>query len=150
MASTYSARARELADCRVGLAILETEVCFLARPLGEALESVSRQSRGVARCHFREASRHLLNGAPAAVAWTAAVHDAAGRSSLSEADAGVLLGLGPVLGNSPVDEQRRHIRGVAERLGVQEADARDRQSREGRLWGYAGLLSGLALAAILL
>lgn len=150
MASTYTARGRELADCRNGLALLETEICFFARPLIGALEAASRQSRGVARVLFAEAARHLGEGLPAAAAWESAVRRAVECSSLSEADAAALLGLAPLLGNTPVGEQRRHIRGVAERLGAQEAEARDRQSREGRLWGYAGVLGGLALAAILL
>jgi len=72
------------------------------------------------------------------------------ESAFTREDADVLASLGAGLGASSAADQRRRLRDAVDRLGLQEAEARDRRGREGRLWGFAGVFGGLALAALLL
>jgi stage III sporulation protein AB len=150
IASNYASRVRELADIGAALAILETEVCVSLRPLPVALERAAEHSRGPARVLLRTAAAGIRDGRPAGEAWSRGLDAAIEQSSLTDEDGGIIRELGSRLGSSPAPDQQRHMRDVAARVSLCEAEARQRQAREGRLWGYAGVLGGLALAAILL
>ncbi len=132
------------------LALLETEMCCSLQPLGPALLNAAKGCRGPAAALLRSAASGLGNGLPASDAWQLGVEEAMRESALARADADVVASLGTVLGASPAGDQRRHLRSAVERLSVQESEARDRQSTVGRLWGYAGVFSALALATLLL
>ncbi|MGE5485175.1 MAG: hypothetical protein ACM3X4_09175 [Ignavibacteriales bacterium] len=149
IASNYYSRARELAEARTTLALLETEICCSLRPLGPALLNAAAGCRGPAGTLFRRTASELAEGVPAAVAWRRGVEQAMNESALTRSDADVLASLGLTLGVSTAEDQRRHLRSAIERLSIQESEARDRQSREGKLWRYAGVFGGLALAALL-
>lgn len=152
MAGNYARRPGELRDFQTALQLLETEVIYAATPLPVALRKISGFGCGKAAAMFSRAGRKMESGLveTAGEAWISALGETFEETALRFEDREVLEALAPSLGASDRQEQLKHLALARERLGRQEAAARDDAGRYGRLWNYAGVLAGLALVLILI
>lgn len=150
MSSAYARRVKEITAFILAMERLEAEVCGALRPLADALDAAAEHApRGVAAT-LRSAAASIRDGIPASEAWNSALRACASQTCLDRDDIDALSGLAVGLGASSADDQRRLIRYVSMRLKTQETAARISLAKEGRIWGYAGVLGGLALAAVLI
>jgi len=148
-----SLRERTLALRRIqaALEVLQTEISFLQTPLPEAFHRVGQLTGGSVGEFFITAGRRVQDsGLPAERGWREALEEFSASTSLAGEDTEILRGLGKTLGISDRLDQSRHLSLARERLAALEAQAREVEARNSRLYRYLGILSGLALVLLLL
>lgn len=152
VAAGYARRPRELRELQTALAVLQTEVEYGATPLPEALAATALTAGPVVGPIFSRTAERLKEGGgiTAGEAMRAALSEVASSTALVKEDIEVLMALASVLGSSGRADQMRHLALARERLAGEEARAQERRSRYERLARYAGVLSGLAVALILM
>ena len=152
MAGNYARRPGELRDFQTALQLLETEVIYSATPLPVALRKIARFGHGKAAAMFAGAGQKMESGLveTAGEAWILALDETFEETAMRYEDREVLEALAPSLGASDRQDQLKHLAMARERLGRQEISALDDAGRYGRLWNYAGVLTGLALVLVLI
>jgi stage III sporulation protein AB len=152
VAAGYRRRPRQLRDLQTGLAVLQTEIEYGATPLPEALRAAAGAAgSGVGPILARTAQLLSIgHGTIPGEALRQAVREVGPETALGRADLEILLALAPALGASGRHDQVRHLQLARERLAGEEARAAEERDRYERVARYAGVLSGLALALILL
>lgn len=152
LAQAYARRPRALAAWRVAADLLQTEVVYGATPLPEALARAAvRAPRPVADA-LLEVRAELARGAgiPVSALWADAVAAHAAAAGLGADDVQALVDLGGALGRSDRQDQARHFAAADRRLAALEVAAGEEAGRMGRLWRYAGPLTGLLVTVLLL
>jgi len=147
LAGPFARRPGQLRDLQLGAAVLETEIWHGCTMLPDAMGRAARAVPEPVSVLFAETARLLAPGMGAAEAWSRALDSFYPDSACDDDDRGILLSLGPLLGRSDREDQRRHLKLLCERLAGQEARAMVARQRYERLWSYVGVLS--AAAAIL-
>ncbi|MEW6082627.1 MAG: stage III sporulation protein AB [Bacillota bacterium] len=150
-AASLRERTATLRRLQSALEILQTEISFLKTPLPEALRRVGQLTGGAVAEFFIAAGRRIQDsGLPAERGWREALEEFSASTSLTAEDSEVLRGLGKTLGISDRLDQSRHLDLARERLAALEAQAREDEARNSRIYRYLGILSGLALVLLLL
>lgn len=150
--SGFYARVREISALRTALQMLETEIVYSQTPLPEAFQSISIRSTGVVRNIFNAAAANLKNRLYSTVgeAFEKAVDSVKDRVSLAKDDFEILKSFGHSLGSSDIDGQVKSFRLVIKQLEQQEIKAHEASIKNGKMYKSLGLLSGLAIAIIIL
>lgn len=129
---------------------LDSEIRYAASPLPDALRRAGAGAGGPVGDAFALASRRVEGGEPAETAWAALLAELHAGTALRDDDVAVLAALGPQLGLTGADDQRRHLQlarsGLERQLDKAEAEA----ARLSRLYRYAGPLAGSAAVVLLL
>lgn len=150
LAHNLERRPAQLRDCLAALQALETEIHYAATPLPEALQRAAAGAGGLVGHSFAQAADTVRRGEPAAAAWERLLTALERLTALVAADTAVLAPLGLQLGMTGTADQLRHLQlaraGLERQLGKAEAEA----ARLGRLYRYAGPLTGCAVVVLLL
>jgi stage III sporulation protein AB len=151
ISGNYSNRLRQLETLHDALNLLETEVSFALSTLPHAMMRVAGQIDGICSRLFKNMAERLQNGNPcsAGETWSNVIREIYPFSSFSESDLEVMLGFGKTLGSSDKDNQIRHIRLTKEKLTALKRQAEEELQKNGRLFKYFVISSGLVIAAIL-
>ena len=151
VAQRYRRRPRELAALRTALQVLLTEIDVGLTPLPEALARAAAAVEPPVAALFETARRALDDGRglTGGEAWQRALAVAGPELALTDEDLDILSGLGPCLGRSDRQDQRRHLRLAAARLDAAERRAREGWQDRSRVALYLGTL-GAALVAVAL
>jgi stage III sporulation protein AB len=153
LAGRFARRHDELRRCQVALEVLATEIDYAATPLGPALERAGRAAGGRTGAVFERTGRLMTDGdggASAAGTWESGLANLREVTPLAGADLEILRTLGRTLGTTDRADQRRHLVLAAERLRIQENQAREARSRNEGMWRYLGVLGGLAVGLTLI
>ncbi|PYG86810.1 stage III sporulation protein AB [Ruminiclostridium sufflavum DSM 19573] len=151
LASECSKRPRALRELQSLLQMLENEISYLSNILAEAFNRIYENTDFDTAVLFGEAARHLgSDGCTADFAWETAVEENYGRLSLNGEDRNILLSFGKMLGNSDLEGQLNNIRMISSQLKVQEIKAEEIKKKNEKMYRSLGVLSGLAIAIILL
>jgi stage III sporulation protein AB len=140
-------RPLDLAAVSAALEVLRTEIVYARTPLPDALRRASTGAGGSAAALMREVAAQLDGGSGRGVGdlWEAALGVVDAASAWTQADLAALARLGHALGRSDAEDQTRHIALCVERLRQLEDEAKAAAERQGRMWRYLGVLSGVAL-----
>lgn len=146
----YAARPIELKALMGALLLLQSEISYAARPLGEALSAVAERADPKVAPFFRFAAQYLCSalGSTAAEAWDKAISEISSRSSLREEDLDILRDLSAALGNSDREDQTKHISLALERLRASAVMAEEDARRYVRLYRFLGFGAGLSLVVL--
>lgn len=152
LAAAYARRPRSLAAWRAAADLLQTEVVYGAAPLPEALARAAAHAPDPVAGALLQVRAGLVRsqGEPVSELWAAAVWDHAAAMGLTADDGQALADLGGALGRSDRQDQARHFAATDRRLAALEVAAREDAARMGRLWRYAGPLTGLLVTVLLL
>ncbi|RJX18885.1 MAG: stage III sporulation protein AB [Ammonifex sp.] len=147
----YSRRPREIKALMGALLLLQTQISYVAAPLGEALSVVALRADPKVEAFFSHAAGYLNAscGLTAAEAWDKAVAEVFPDSSLREEDLDVLRDLSAALGNSDREDQALHISLALERLKALAVAAEEDARRFVRLYRFLGFGAGLCLIVLL-
>lgn len=148
MAAGLSGKVALLEDCIRLLGYLSDRLKYLAPSVLSLLEGAcaSRQFEALA---FPRRCRELTGeGLPFPIAWRKAVEE--NRSRLGDEEAGILAGLADVLGCADLESQLASIRYTRELLMIRLEHAREREKTYSKLYRTLGVLSGLAVAVLIL
>ncbi|HSW10583.1 MAG TPA: stage III sporulation protein AB [Bacillota bacterium] len=148
LAGPFARRPGQLRDLQMAIAVLDTEIWHGCSMLPDAMSRAARAVADPAAVLFAETARLLAPGLGAAEAWSRAVDRFYPDSACDEDDRAILLSLGPLLGRSDREDQRRHLQLLRERLAGQEARAMVARQRYERLWSYVGVLSAAAVILV--
>lgn len=145
-------RARHLRAVRYAVAILEKEITYVQNPLIRALEKTITLAGVPAQYLFADTLEYLnrKEGYTAEESWQKGVARLGRESALSMDDLALLGSLGPRLGMSGVEEQRKAFQLLVEELKVQENKALEAAASEKKLWSYGGFLLGTLIVLLLL
>ncbi len=151
-ANAYALRVKELRMLRIAFAHLESEIINYATFLPEAVERVAALLQGAVKEFFYDFSRGLQkrSGDTAAEAWEKALKSWEKHLYITAEDAQILLTFGKVLGASDRESQQRYFQIIQGQLRNQEQRAEEACLKYRNMYRNLGVLSGLALAIILL
>lgn len=151
-ANAYALRVKELRMLQMALAHLESEVINYATFLPEAVERVAALLQGGVKEFFDDFSYRLQrrSGDTASEAWEKALNSWKGQLHITAEDAQILLTFGKVLGVSDRESQQRYFQIIQSQLRNQERKAEEACLKYRNMYRNLGVLSGLALAIILL
>jgi stage III sporulation protein AB len=150
IAGRFERRCRELRTLLHALSLLETEIAYGRRALPEAVRVVAEKVGPPATAFLLAllaAFRHP-QGSLAAM-WERALA-ALAPSALGSEEVEALGRLGQALGRSGEAEEVRHLRACQSELQHILAQVEAEAARKARLWRTAGVVSGLAVALLLL
>lgn len=144
-------RPLQIRQLRTGLALLETEITYGARPLPEALASIAQRLTGSGARLFAQAAELFVKESEwtANDCWRRAVYQVWPRTALKSPEKDIVLQLGLVLGQSDREDQRKHIRLACTNLEHEEINARENQQRYEKMCRSLGVLSGVLLVILL-
>ncbi|MBN6186025.1 stage III sporulation protein AB [Aneurinibacillus sp. BA2021] len=144
-------RPLQIRQLRTGLALLETEITYGARPLPEALSSIARRLAGPGASLFARAAELFVEETEwtADECWRRAVQQVWPGTALKGPEKDIVLQLGRVLGQSDREDQRKHIRLACTNLEHEESSARENQQRYEKMCRSLGVLSGILLVILL-
>ncbi|MGZ4162463.1 MAG: stage III sporulation protein SpoIIIAB [Tumebacillaceae bacterium] len=151
MAARYADRPKQLRHFVNALQILETEILYGATPLPDACSRIGTRLALPVGPFFVTLGDKLRDGRgiTADVAWREALTEHREQMVLKEPDRDVLLAFGRTLGVSDREDQIKHIHLAIAHLSTEEANARDEQSRNEKMWKYLGALLGLTVVILL-
>jgi len=151
-ANAYVMRVKELRMLRMAFAHLESEVINYATFLPEAVEKVASLLQGGIREFFYDFGRRLQkrSGDTAAEAWEKALNSWGKHLHITAEDFQILLTFGKVVGVGDRESQRRYFQIIQSQLRNQEQKAEEACLKYRNMYRNLGVLSGLALAIILL
>lgn len=142
-------RVGELGALLHSLERLETEVVYGLTYLQEAFERIAADCPEC-RPLFGAAAAALAQGAPARRAWRAGLASFGRQGGVTPADLRPLERIGPVLGLTSAEDQRRHLRLVRREVELRLAEAREQLPQTARLCRALGVCGGVAVALLLL
>lgn len=150
VAGRFERRCRELTAVLHALSLLETEIAYGRRALPEAVRAVAEKAEppaaqflGALLAAFRRPS------GPLAAMWERALGDL-GSTALGAEEVEALRRLGKALGRAGEAEEVRHLRACQAELRHILATAEAEAHGKARLWRTAGVVTGLAVALLLL
>lgn len=151
VAGNYRKRPQQLRQLQAAFQMLETQICYSATPLPEALLYVSQ------RCHlsiaplFKRAGERLSSrqGVTAYTAWKQSLDELYKQTALNHHDQDILLQFGMNLGNSDREEQIKHLQLLQTQLKAEEKNSNEERQKNERLWKYSGVLVGLLVVILL-
>ena len=149
-AGELSARVRDLDQLILSLKSMEWELHSRRSPLPQVLRRTMSCMSGAVKEFYLLAISGLerRNGLPFSVIWAEAA-EAAGLH-LTDRDLSLLLEAGRVLGRSDADSQCAALNETRLALSRALEEAKEEQSRMGRVYGTLGVASGVFLTMILL
>lgn len=149
MAQTLRERVKNLEQFLRGFQMMAVEIGYGFSPLETAFRRIAPAlDRGVGR-FFLFAAEQLRKTGSAESAWCEAIAASKGHLALTENDWNGLLSIGPLLGATDLEHQIQVLREAADRLRLQEEEARQRALLNERVFQYAGFAFGTMLALIL-
>lgn len=150
IASNYRRRPAELRMLSQAVRLLQSEIEYRFTPLPDALVDVARRTPAPVDALFRTAGEMLRTTEASVVdAFVHGIAVCAPRSVLLPQDFAIIEEFGKTLGISDRVHQSQQIAVTLTQLSTQEADARETQRRNERLWQYLGVLSGLLIVVLL-
>lgn len=150
LAQGLSQRLNTLLQFERGLKILESHVSYAATLLPDALSAAAGAVGGDVNRFLSRAADYIgRHSMTAAEAWRLAFEETLALSPLEDMDRAIILGLGGSLGMTDRSSQLRNLAFALERLRLQEAAARERESKGVKMYRYLGALTGVALALLL-
>lgn len=146
-----STRPRELRTLQGLLQIFENEISYLSNVLTEAFTKIYRYDDSRVSLFFKDTVEILKSnkGLNAQEAWTKAVKDNIGNTSLNSEDQEIIISFGKMLGSSDVEGQIKNIRLTLNQLKLQEQKAEELRGKNEAMYRNLGILGGLAIIIIL-
>lgn len=120
------------------LSVIETEIIFCARPLGEIFKKLdNKKLYGL----FTECAAEI-DKCGIKAAWEAAARQAAQCADLPKSCVDTLMQIGSELGRSDKEGQKKAIKRTAALADAAAAEADEEYKRMGRVYRGCGLLAG--------
>jgi stage III sporulation protein AB len=147
----FADRPRQIRQVRHSLSLLETEITYGARRLDDVCEQIASREKGPVRELFHRCSEHLRHrdGISTFSCWKQAVEEVWPQTSMKSSEREILLDFGKTLGVSDREDQLQHLARVQANLQVEEAQARDEQSRYEKMCKSLGILGGALIVLLM-
>lgn len=151
MAYHLEGRLNDLRNLQLSLQVLEREMVFLSNPLPRALLSASNVKSRLSKI-FKECGELLKSKQGYCIneAWEIAVNNNFYHTFLDNHDKQILLSLGKCLGVYDINNQTNNIKMISSQISVQEKKAEEYIAKNSRVYKNLGVLSGAAIAIVLL
>lgn len=151
VAGNYCKRPQQLRQLQTAFQMLETQICYSATPLPEALLYVAQRCNSSISLLFKRTGECLSSrqGVTAYVAWKQSLDDLYKQTALNHQDQEILLQFGMNLGKSDREEQIKHLQLLQTQLKAEEKNGNEERQKNERLWKYSGVLVGLLLVILL-
>ncbi|MBE3101119.1 MAG: stage III sporulation protein AB [Firmicutes bacterium] len=152
LAKQYVLRTRVLRELQGALSRLETEILHYSTRLPEAMYNIGDSIKGETGKLFKCTSDLLTSKKNIMVseAWRSSLNQLKGRLFLQSEEFDILYRFGDQLGSSDKDGQVKYIRLTLSQLHLQELKAQETRDKYERMYKSLGLLSGIAIAIMLL
>jgi len=149
-AASYKARSRELENILEIIKLLELEISYRKEPLAKTFQ----KSAALKPCWFsrvlRECSEALKQQQPLQEAWCSAVDRHEKESPLIASDMEILKDLALGLGKSDTAGQSRLLEPVMLRLQQQLRNAREQETKQGKMYRGLGLSAGIVIVIMII
>ena len=148
----YNARFEQIRKLRSSLKMLETEISYSMNPLPEALLKVGSRIPGPVGALYKYTAELLEKnvGLPMDQVWKAGLNELSEESSLKKEELDVLDDFGLGLGGSDKEEQLKNFHLIQEHLRIIELNAESDRNKYERMYKTLGVLTGAALALVLI
>jgi len=146
----YRDRPRQLRQLRSALQVLETEITYSLRPIGDVAAKLMQQLPKPINLFFKQLTEELNKGLPLQGAWKESVHKFWQGTALKKSEQDILLQFGVTLGQSDRENQEKHIHLALTHLEREEFEAREAQATYEKLWNTMGFLAGLLIVLLLI
>lgn len=148
LASRIRGRCRALGRSQLFLHLLSERLQYTLTPLGELFEQLSSEPLLEGLDFIPACSRKMAQNVPFPKAFMESVREAG--CPLNREDRALLSELTSFLGAADVDSQMEGLRLVKANLAQQAQIAREDSDKRGKLYASLGVLSGVALAIMLI
>lgn len=148
-ARSYQQRCHDLEAFGYALSLLETEIAYGRARLPDAFQSVAERARVPASIFFGRVAKRL-NEPSGGLAEMWREELAACPTMLTAHDCLILLELAQALGRGDEEEEIRHLERCQSEMRRSLLQAEEEARRKVRIWQMAGLLSGCAIALLLI
>lgn len=150
VAQAYVRRPKELKTMISLLQSLETEIHWARNSLPEALTNLSSWYEPPIKTFLEQVVLGLnqADGLSASEAWHHAL-EALDESALSPDDKEIIGALGPVLGRTDADDQKKHLALLQKQLEKNWHFAEEERGKNVKLWNYLGFCVGALLIVLL-
>ncbi|GGE46600.1 hypothetical protein GCM10011391_26750 [Pullulanibacillus camelliae] len=149
-AKRYRDRPRQLRQLRSALQVLETEITYSLRPIGEVAAKLVHQIPKPVNQFFKLLTDELEKGLTLQEAWKEAVGEFWPNTALKKNEQDILLQFGVTLGQSDRENQEKQIHLALTHLEREESEAREAQATYEKLWNTMGFLAGLLIVLLLI
>jgi len=149
-AKRYRDRPRQLRQLRSALQVLETEITYSMRPIGDVAVQLMQQLPKPVNLFFKQLTEELNKGLTLQEAWNEAVYHFWQRTALKKNEQDILLQFGVTLGQSDRENQEKQIHLALTHLEREELEAREAQAIYEKLWNTMGFLAGLLIVLLLI
>lgn len=152
LGTRFSMRVRELKLLKVALQMLETEIVYSNTPLPQAFESIQWRTSKPVNELFKMMSSNLNKKIYGTVgeAFSSAIDGVKEKMALEKDDIEILKSFGYSIGNSDVEGQVKSFKMILKQLDSQEIKAEESRNKSERMYKNLGLLTGIAIAILLL
>lgn len=143
----YSKREKELKDMKSALNMFATKIKFTYEPIPNLFLEISNKIGGNVGKIFERASNRMKEES-AGAAWNNSFLDV--PNNLLEEDVVILKNLGRLLGQTDLEGQISEIEVVSQFLNTQLENAKQEKLKNEKMYRTLGIISGLAIAIILI
>lgn len=152
ISSLYRNRVYQLEELLIGLELFATEVNYALTPLPRAFINIGTKLNEPVGAIFYDAAMEMQKngGLSAGECWQNALEKRSVFLTLTPGDMKLLARLGLAWGKGDKNDQLRQVVLIQELLRQALRKAQDELQRNGKIYGYLGLLGGLTLVFFLL
>ena len=146
---SYCARQRELLNMADAVEMMSAEVMYTSESLGHVIESITPNVRGVCRELFDCIIEQTRLDIPLKTAWETAIELTAPAMSLKKSDEAYLVNSSHLLTAYELEDQRKHLSELKEKIGFLADEALSEKNKNARLVKMLGVYGGALLCVII-